>query len=328
VHLAQTLAQRGAQLVLQDAHSKRQSSLAPLLAGRRAQIALGDLSGLAVSAAWQRLLRGVDYVVHLGLKVPAASDPVRALTDYQAENLAPFQQLLDMLPARIRGVCLASSVSVYGSNSPEPQSEDSLPQSTAPYALTKLAMEQALVDFGEKRGTPVTVLRYSTLYGPGEYHSPRAIPSFIRNMLAGQPPVIYGDGTDIHDYLYVQDAADGTCLALEGLDAAPGLYNIASGHGWTTRAIAEHVQRLMGISLPPKHMPPRGPRQCVVADISRARTRLGFEPQTSLEAGLCAEIEDQRSYLLSSAEAFWYSSPEAGSLYPPAAAALAPGKQV
>jgi UDP-glucose 4-epimerase len=325
VHLAQALAQRGARLVLQDTHHKRQASLGPLLAGRKVQLVLGELTSLAASRDWLKLLRGVDYVVHLALTVPAGSDPAGAVAEYQAANLAPFQQLLEQLPARTRGVCLASSVSVYGTASPEPLSEDQPPLSTAPYALTKLAMEKALADFSQQRGRPVTVLRYSTLYGPGEYHSPRAIPSFIRSLLAGQPPVIYGDGTDIHDYLYVQDAAEGTCLALERLENAAGLYNLASGHGWTTRAMAEHVQRLMHVSLPPKHMPARGPRQCVVADISQARRRLDFEPQTPLEAGLCAEIDDQRSYLVSSAEAFWYGSPIAGAARPSAADLLASG---
>jgi nucleoside-diphosphate-sugar epimerase len=326
VHLAHALAQRGARLVLQDTHSKRQASLEPLLAGRRVQLALGDLPSLAAGAGWRKLLRQVDYVVHLALTVPVVSDRARTVAEYQSANLGPFQQLLAMLPARTRGVCLASSLSVYGSVSPEPLTEDQPPLGASAYALTKLAMEAALADFGQQSGRPVTVLRYSTLYGPSEYHSPRAIPSFIRNLLAGQPPVIYGDGADINDYLHVRDAAQGTCLALERLETAAGVYNIASGHGWTTRAIAEHVQRMMGVSLPPKHMPARGPRQCVVADISRARARLGYEPQISLEAGLCAEIEDQREYSAASAEASWYSSPATGAVRPQAANQLAPSK--
>jgi nucleoside-diphosphate-sugar epimerase len=102
--------------------------------------------------------------------------------------------------------------------------------------------------------------------------------------------VIYGDGSDVHDYLFVADAAEGTCLALEHLADGAGLYNLGSGHGWTTRAIAETTQRLLQVALPPKHMPARGPRQALVVDITRARAALGFEPATALETGLAAEI--------------------------------------
>jgi UDP-glucose 4-epimerase len=325
VHVAQALLHRGAQVIIQDTEPKRPAKLAPLLASGATFVA-GRLNALASTPGWHEHLRRVDYLVHLGLQVPASRDPEAALAAYRATNLDPFRELLERMPRRLSGVCLASSVSVYGSTSPEPVGEDCPAEGDSPYALTKLAMEAALADFGQRRHLPVTVLRYSTLYGPGEHHSPRAIPSFIRNLLVGQPPVIYGDGTDVHDYVYVQDAAGGTCLALEHLATAPGVYNLSAGHGWTTRAIAEQIERLMHLSLPPKHMPARGPRQCVVADIARARERLGYEPCTPLAEGLQAEIDDQRSCLVTSAEEFWHSPRDGEAMPFPAVDAFAAGQ--
>lgn len=305
VHVAQALVQRRARLVLQDNAPKRSDLLTPVLASRRADFVVCDLAEFERAGALLERLPEVDYLVHLGLSVPPSlsADPTLAAAQYQTANLGPFAGLLARLPARLKGVCLASSVSVYGMPEQQPVTESAPTRNTAPYATAKLAMEAALADYGARRAVPVTTLRFSTLYGPGEIHSPRAIPSFMRALLAGHPPVIFGDGTDVHDYLYVTDAAEGVCQALEHQAAGGGVYNVASGHGWTTRAIAESVQRIVGLALPPKHMPARGPRQTLVADITRARAELEFEPSSTLEQGLADELAYFRSHMPAHVEA-------------------------
>jgi UDP-glucose 4-epimerase len=289
VHVAQELAAHGTELLLQDTVHKRPDLLAPVLKLGRANLVIGDLAQLDQSPALLSQLDGVDYVVHLGLRVPASVDGTPS--DYLASNLPPFESLLQRLPSRVRGVCLASSLAVYGGPHDEPVPEGFPAQPRSALAETKLAMELVLLQYGQRASVPVTALRFSTLYGPGELNAPRAIPGFIRNLLAGQPPVIYGDGTDLHDFLFVADAARATRQALERMEAAAGVYNIGSGQGWTTRAVAEMTSRQLGLALPPKHMPGRGARQALVADIGRATARLRFQPETPLETGLAAEID-------------------------------------
>ena len=289
VHVARALAAAGARLLLQDTAHKRANLLAPVLKEGRADFVVSELETLDRSPALIGQLADVDYLVHLGLHMPAAEAP-HLLPAYLAANLVPFEQLLQHLPSRLKGVVLASSLAVYGGPSAEPVSETYPTRPQSAFAKTKLAMELVLLQYGQRTGTPVTSLRFSSLYGPGETQSPRAVPSFIRNLMAGQPPVIYGDGTDVYDYLYVQDAARATQLALEHLGEAAGIYNIGSGHGWSTRAVAENIQRQMRLALPPKHMPARGPRHSLIADIGHAAARLHFRPETALEDGLAKEI--------------------------------------
>jgi nucleoside-diphosphate-sugar epimerase len=286
--------------VLQDTAPKRADLLAPVLKLGRADLVIGDLDWLDQSPALLSHLAEVDYVVHLGLRVPAGSDP--PLVDYLASNLAPFERLLARLPAGLKGICLASSLAVYAGPCAEPVAEGFPTGPRSAFAEMKLAMELVLLQHGQRAGVPVTALRLASLYGPGELQSPRVVPSFIRSQLAGQPPVIYGDGSDVYDYLYVQDAARAVRLALEHMDIAAGIYNIGSGHGWTTRAVAETIQRQLHLALPPQHMPARGPRHVLVADINRACARLNFRPETTLEAGLAAEIAYFQAHAIGSAE--------------------------
>ena len=302
VHVAQVLAAHGARLLLQDTAHKRPDLLGPVLRSGQADFVICDLEALDQSPALTSQLPDVDYVVHLGWRVPASDEPAEQLARSLAGNLAPFEQLLARLPRSLKGICLASTLAVYGGPSAEPVAENTPAQPLTAGAQTKLAMERALLEHGRQTRVPVTVLRFSSLFGPGEAHSPRAVPSFIRNLLAGEPPVIYGDGGDVYDYLYVTDAARAVLLALEHMEDAPGIYNIGSGYGWTTRAVAETIQRLAQMAVPPKHMPARGPRQSLIADIGRAAARLQFCPETPLEAGLAAEIAYCRSQALAGSE--------------------------
>ena len=302
VHVAQALAALGARLLLQDTAPKRPDLLAPVLKTGQADFVIGDLADLEHAPALLGQIADVDYVVHLALNVPVPDETQTLQARWLGANVARLERLLAHLPARLNGICLASSMSVYGAASSEPVAEACPTQPHTALAETKLAMERRLMHYGRQTGTPVTVLRFSSLFGPGEQHSPRMVPSFIRSLMAGQPPVIYGDGSDVHDYLYIEDAARAVRLAVERGAEAAGTYNIGSGHGWTTRAVAEAAQRVLRVAVQPKHMPARGPRHTLIADISRARAKLAFQPETALEAGLAAEVAYCRAHTAAGAE--------------------------
>jgi nucleoside-diphosphate-sugar epimerase len=308
VHVAQELVAQQATVFLQDTGLKRYEQLAPVLASGRATFVPCDLRHIHASPGWRGILPPVDFLLHLSLRVPPVADQATALAQYWHSNLVPFRRLVSLLRTGLQGICLASSISVYEAQTLEPISEEYPTQAQSPYALMKLAMEQAALKFGARAGIPISILRYSTLYGPGETNSPRAIPSFIRNLLVGLPPVIYGDGTDVHDYLFVRDGAKAARLALEHLRDAPGIYNLGSGRGRSTRAIAKLIQGLMNSPLEPEFRPSSGPRKCIVANISRAEERLQFHPQTRIEEGIAAEIDSHRASLVKDAETFWFNA--------------------
>lgn len=293
-HIACKLAARGAELVLQDTLMKRRSFLKPLLASGRASFIKSDLSSDAFEALEESEKR-IDLILYLSLKVPASREAT--LDEYLEANVAPMKQLLRHCPGSVRGICLASTAQVYGSGTAVPIPEGSTIAPATRYGLMKREMEYALLEFGERVGLPVTVLRYSTIYGPGEPHSPRAIPSFIRNLLSGRPPVIYGDGRDVSDYLFVADAATGTRLALEQMADSSGIYNIGSGRGYSTGYVSRTVQALMDVAVESVYEPARNPRRYVVVDIGRAKAHLGFDPQTRIEDGIATEIEYARLHV-------------------------------
>ena len=290
-HIARKLAAAGANLVIQDTSLKRRYFLDPILDSGCGSFIRSDLASGGIGRV-REVLDQIDLILHLSLKVP--STKTATLNDYLEANLHPLKQLLEVCPSSVQGFCLASSAQVYGSGSALLIPEISKLAPSSRYGLMKREMELAVLEFGRQSGMPVSVLRYSTIYGPGEVNSPRAIPSFIRNLLSGRRPIIYGNGSDVNDYLFVRDAAMGTRLALEKISEAPGIYNLGSGHGFSTRRIAKMVERLVNVEMEPRYAPSRGPRRNIVVDIARAERRLDFMPQTDIEDGIVAEIDFHR----------------------------------
>ena len=290
-HIARKLAAAGANLVIQDTSLKRRYFLDPILDSGCGSFIRSDLASGGIGQV-REVLGQIDLVLHLSLRVP--STKTATLDDYLEANLHPLKQLLEVCPSSVQGFCLASSAQVYGSGNALPIPEGSTIAPSTRYGLMKRQMEMTVLEFGQQAGIPVSVLRYSTIYGPGEINSPRAIPSFIRNLLSGRRPIIYGNGLDVNDYLFVRDAAMGTRLALEKISEAPGIYNLGSSRGFSTRRIARMVERLVKVEVKPRYAPARGPRRNIVVDIARARRRLDFKPQTDIEDGIVAEIDFHR----------------------------------
>jgi UDP-glucose 4-epimerase len=229
----------------------------------------------------------IDSLAHLGLRVPHKNSfPDQAVADITL-NLLPTLDLLRIL-GHVGSICFASSVAVYGRPVHLPVQEDDLPAPISSYGVTKLAIENYLRAYGEANQTPVTILRYATVYGPGEL-SHRAIPNFLNSLSKGQPPLIYGDGSETRDYVYVDDVVQATARAL--LRKPIQVMNIGSGQGYTSQHIAQEVARLYSADVMPKYLPRESEDISLVCNISLARQVLGYVPKTSLEEGLSNEIE-------------------------------------
>jgi lipopolysaccharide/colanic/teichoic acid biosynthesis glycosyltransferase/nucleoside-diphosphate-sugar epimerase len=230
----------------------------------------------------------IDYVGHLWFEVPDSHDFCEQSIEEINMNLLPTIHLINELGNFIHGICFTSSVSVYGYPAHLPVKESDLPAPITSYGATKLAIENYLRSYGTANKVPVTILRYSTIYGPGEFKH-RAIPNFLQSIANGQPPLIIGDGSEIRDYVYIDDVVQATVQAIAG--RTNEVLNICSGQGHSTLEVAREIVRLYPVEMSPRFVPSDKKNINFVGDISAAKKSLSYSPQTSLEEGLKKEID-------------------------------------
>jgi nucleoside-diphosphate-sugar epimerase len=231
----------------------------------------------------------VEYVVHLSYVMPRGQSALEKAMDDLSRNVLGTLRFVQILPDSTLRLCFASSVMVYGLNPPVPVSEADCARPASVYAIGKLATETHLCLLARESGVPLSILRYATVYGPMET-VPRAVPNFIRQVLAGKAPVIYGRGDDVRDYVHVRDVVDATLLALVHSGSTTQVYNVGTGTGHTTRDIAERTVGLAGKHVTPVYEPSTHAANEIVCDITHASRALGYKPQVELDAGLADEI--------------------------------------
>jgi UDP-glucose-4-epimerase GalE len=197
---------------------------------------------------------------------------------YWANNVGAAAAFFGRAPRGLR-VIFSSTAAVYGEPERTPIPEEHPCRPLNPYGSSKLAAESMLRDLGCR----LTVLRYFNAAGGDEEHRPEThlIPNAIDAALGGEPLSIFGDGLHVRDYVHVEDLARAHLLALE---RPPGTFNLGSGKGSTVREVVETARRVLGRPVPVREAPPRpGDPRALVADISRARRELGWEPARTLE---------------------------------------------
>ena len=166
------------------------------------------------------------------------------------------------------------------------------PEPKSPYAVSKLAGEGFCAAFNEVYGMRNVILRYFNVYGPrqdpnSEYAA--VIPKFVSAHLAGIAPVIYGDGEQTRDFVYVKDVVRANILASKG--CVPGVYNIASGTRTSLNELSGIIKEITGSKTEPIYSDARaGDIRDSVADVKKAR-KIGFQPEYALEEGLRGMVE-------------------------------------
>jgi len=286
-HLVDALVAAGVAVrVLDDLSSGRRENLAQ--AARAIELVEGDIRDLA---AVRRACEGVDLVFHLAAvgSVPRSmKDPAHSL----AVNVGGTVNVLTgARDAGTRRVVYASSSSVYGDSETLPKREGEEGRPLSPYALSKRMNEELAEVFGRCYGMELIGLRYFNVFGPrqlpdGPYAA--VIPRFFKACLRGESPVIYGDGAQSRDFTFVADAVQANLLAASAPASSCGrVYNVAGGRGVTVNELAAAVRSAAGAGPPPQHEPARpGDIRHSLADLSYARSILGYEPTTDLKAGL------------------------------------------
>jgi nucleoside-diphosphate-sugar epimerase len=235
-------------------------------------------------------LKDAEAIVLLGYIPPRGPSLADCFLDELSRNVAPTLRILRAAVGEARHVVFASSVAIYGAPARAPVRESDAPFPTTPYAIAKLTAEQAVRATCSAAGMSASILRYSTVYGPGDT-THGAVTNFIQVALAGRPPVIDGDGLDEHDYIHVADAAEASLAALR--HRADGTYNVGTGIGATTLDVARLVTDLANAKTTPvcrTWARSNHARTRIVCDTELAGTHLGFTARRVLVDGITEEI--------------------------------------
>jgi nucleoside-diphosphate-sugar epimerase len=286
-HLVDALLERGAHVrVLDDLSSGRRENLAGVLS--RIVFLEGDLRNAELC---HRACDGAAFVFHQAARgsVPRSmSDPATTIAINVAGTANVFAAAREAKAAR---VIYASSSSVYGDSQKLPKQEGEEGRPLSPYALSKLMNEQLADVFARCFGMQFVGLRYFNVYGPrqdpdGPYAA--VIPRFFKACLAGEGPVIYGDGEQSRDFTYVSDAVAANLAAAEAPESACGrAYNVAGGRRTTVNELARLVREASGSGLAADHVAPRpGDVPHSLADLTRVQASLGWMPRVELPEGL------------------------------------------
>lgn len=282
-HLVEALLARGESVRVADNFSS--GTRANIPAG--VDVVEGDLAhpGVATHA-----MTGVDYVLHMAA-VPSVPRSVADPIGTNHDNVdATLQVLVAARDAGVRRVVFSGSSAEYGDSPDLPKREDMVPTPVTPYGLQKLIGEQYCRMFTSLYGLETVSLRYFNVFGPRQSpDSPYSgvISLFIHAFLRGQAPTVFGDGAQTRDFVYVSDVVSGVLRAATTPGVAGESINIATGRSVSVLQLVNALQQVVGTSVAPVFAPPRGGDVLhSQADITKARTRLAFEPAVSLEDGL------------------------------------------
>ncbi|NJN99607.1 MAG: SDR family oxidoreductase [Anaerolineales bacterium] len=290
-HLVAELVARGERVrVLDNFSTGRQANLEPYLS--RIEVMEGDIRSYHLV---RQAAAGMDYVLHQAA-LPSASRSVRdPLTSNEVNVTGTLNVLQAALEGQVKRLIFASSASVYGDTPALPQHESMAPRPRSPYAISKLAAEQYCQGFWQLYGLETVALRYFSVFGPrqepvSQYAA--VIPKFITALLAEERPVIFGDGSQSRDFTFVGNVVQANLKACTAPAAVGGVFNIACGQRTSLLDLVAHLTRLTHRRADVLHTAPRpGDVAHAQADISLARSHLGYEPQHSLAEGLRRTLE-------------------------------------
>lgn len=240
----------------------------------------------------RRAARGTEAVVHLAARPGVADSVARPDLDFGANVLGTFNAVDAARRAGVRSFVFASSGAVLAGATP-PLREDMPAAPLSPYGASKLYGEGITAAAGVYGMVGIS-LRFANVYGPSSGHKQSVISLFIRRAHAGRPFVVYGDGTQTRDFLYVEDV----CTAIERSLRADraGVYHLGTGVETSVNELAEKVARACGTDVRIESKPPRaGDAARSFVDLSSARRDLRWAPTVALEEGLRRTAEWMRN---------------------------------
>jgi UDP-N-acetylglucosamine/UDP-N-acetyl-alpha-D-glucosaminouronate 4-epimerase len=293
-HLTEELVRRGHKVRVADNLSTGNRANLSHLSG--VEFFEGDLADMTFAT---RAAAGMDYVLHQAA-IPSVP---RSVKDPIGSNRANIDATLNVLVAArdagVKRLVFAGSSSEYGDTPTLPKREDMPPSPLSPYALQKVVGTEYCQMFTRLYGFETVVIRYFNVFGPrqdpGSPYS-GVISLFATALIEGRQPTIYGDGEQTRDFTYVANVVDGVLRACEAPKAAGEAINVACGTRISLNELLRVMNTVVGTDLQPTYKEARaGDVKDSQADITKARTLLGYSPLVGLEEGLRHTLEWCRS---------------------------------
>jgi UDP-glucose 4-epimerase len=297
-HIADLLAQESVSeiVVLDNFVRGRKENLAKASSSGLVTVVDGDIRDTKLL---NELMRDIDVLFHqAAIRITQCAEEPRLAMDVLATGT--FNVLEAAVRAGVKRVVAASSASVYGLAEQFPTAENHHPYDNRTlYGAVKVFNEGLLRSFNAMYGLPYVALRYFNVYGPrmdihGAYTE--VLIRWMDRIEAGQPPLIFGDGKQTMDFVYIEDVARANLLAAKS-DVSDEVFNVASGTETSLNDLALTLARVMGSDLKPQYGPERKvnpvSRRC--ASTEKARRMLGFETTVDLDEGLRRLVEWRKS---------------------------------
>ncbi len=289
-HLTRFLLQHGRVRVLDDLSTGNLDNL------REATNAIEFMRGsVADPDAVREAVDGCAMVFHLAAQVSVPLS-MELPTETFEVNVYGTQLLLE---AARRAECerfvFASSAAVYGDSPRLPKREGMRPAPISPYGWSKHYGELLCQDYWRVFGVPTVCFRFFNVYGPRQ--NPRSqyaavVPRWITAALTDRKPIIFGDGKQVRDFIYIEDLIQGIWLGATHPDAVGKVFNLASGARYTLLELLQAIEQAVGYPLQPEYQPPRaGDIRRSYADIKLIRRTLGYQPRYSLQEGIRRTVE-------------------------------------
>jgi nucleoside-diphosphate-sugar epimerase len=240
-----------------------------------------------------------DYVIHQAAIPSVPKSMLDPVTSHRANVDGTLNVLVTARDAGVKRLVYASSSSVYGDSPKLPKEESMAPNPLSPYGAQKLFAEMYCQLFWKAYGLQTVSLRYFNVFGPRQDPTSQysgVLAKFIPAVLQGRQPVIYGDGLQSRDFTYVANVVNANLLACTAPEIAGEVFNIACGDRITVNSMLEQVNEIAGKKIEAIHDSPRaGDILHSQADISKAKSKMGFQPGTTFAEGLKLTVDWYRS---------------------------------
>jgi UDP-glucose 4-epimerase len=245
----------------------------------------------------RRFIEDAELIFHLAARPGVRTSWGSEFQHYLRHNVLSTQRLLEWA-ARSRQpkrIVFASSSSVYGDTTVEQVSEDHPANPVSPYGITKLSGEHLCAAYSKQSDFDVITLRLFTVYGPRQ-RPDMAFHRLIRAAFMGTKFILYGDGEQLRDFTFVQDAVQAFTLAAN-CPVRTDTFNVSGGARVTMNQAIELVEEVTGSTIDVERVPPQsGDVRNTGADLSKSREILGYRPSVTLREGLRAQIESMRGH--------------------------------
>jgi len=293
-HIVETLVMQNHDVVILDnLFSGTIANIKPFLEEKNVAFVQGSVTDLSLL---RQTTEGIDGIFHEA-GIASVQESIRnPEKTHEVNATGTLNVLVAARDSGVKKVVCASSASVYGDNPVLPKREDMIPEPLSPYAVAKLTGEYYASVFSHLYGIKMVSLRYFNVFGPrqdpnSEYSG--VISKFIARVKQNQPIIIFGDGTQTRDFVFVSDVVSANLLAMKS--KAQGTFNVGCGGQTSLNELADAVKSIIGTDVPVRYEPSReGDIMHSWADISKAREILGYSPVFTIKDGLKRTVPEFR----------------------------------